>query len=65
MNWEKCKLIYTVIEKIIFLQKVNYSFEPNRELQRWVSSFEMFEEEELFRKSLAIEPKDASKNDIK
>lgn len=64
INWRKCRMLYQVISKIEYFQKVPYDVEANDTMQEQFLSLPQLNEVELFEVSQLREPQDCNRADL-
>jgi len=57
INWQKRKLIYTIINNIQQFQQLSYNLQPVHQIQEFLRKIPNVEDSELFRLSLEKEPR--------
>jgi son of sevenless-like protein len=62
INWEKRKLIYSIVSQVRLYQQAPYTFEKNPLIQSFFANFVILDENEMYKKSLLREPRDAPKS---
>ena len=64
INFYKRTLMFKIIKQIEVYQQIPYNLTPVPEIQDWLKSCPILEEEPLFDQSLLIEPRNAKKTDL-
>jgi len=64
INWEKRKLQYTILSKIDQYQRTAYNFRRVVDIQKLFTIAAVYNDKELFDRSLELEPRNALKSQI-
>src|SRR4051812_28843670 len=64
INFEKRKLVYTILSKIEQFQNVSYNFQRVPEIEELLKNLAQKSEKETYSLSLVCEPRNATKKDI-
>ena len=65
INFGKCQFVYEVLEKLLKFQKDGYNLKLVPQIAKMLNSLETKSEDELYKLSMAAEPRGASKKEIK
>jgi hypothetical protein len=57
INWEKRKLIYSIVSKVLFFQQADYEIERNKDIPLFFFNG-VLDDKEMFQRSLQAEPRD-------
>ena len=64
INFYKRTLMFKIIKQMEVYQQIPYNLTPVPEIQDWLTSCVVLEEEPIYELSLQLEPRNAKKNDI-